>query len=532
MSKTPGELPSADELHGGDGSQGGIESQAVDGDSPGDEESSASVVVATLGRVLGPLVGLGVFFVLPETELAFADRGVAAVGAWMAVYWVTEALPLPVTALLPIVLFPFVEIRGGEAVTIREVAAPYAHEFIFLFLGGFLLALSVERWNLHRRFALLTLLLFGTRPSRIVAGFMVSTALISMWLSNTATVAMLYPIGLSVAGLLGDRDSIDERSSRPSRFAVCLLLAIAYSASIGGMGTLVGTPPNVFLAGFMKSEYGVELGFGRWMVFALPLVVVSLIVGWVLLTRWLFRSSDREIAGSRQFVRDELRELGPLDRGSWTVIGVFSLTAGLWVFREPLASWDALVEVLPFFARWSDAGIAVFGGILLFAIPVDARRGVFVLDWEATRRLPWGVLLLFGGGLSLAAAMARSEVPAWIGGHVPADWSAAASVCAIVVLIVFLTELTSNTATVAIFLPIVSVLARAAGETELSYCLPAALAASCAFMMPVATPPNAIVFGSGHVSIGAMVRAGFWFNLMSIVLIPAAVFALAARVFG
>jgi sodium-dependent dicarboxylate transporter 2/3/5 len=499
---------------------------------------------AWIGLAAGPLLALLVYIALPdptpdETSLSSAGRATAAIAVLMATWWVTEALPLAATALLPIVLFPLCGV-----VPVRQATAPYAHELIFLFLGGFMLAQALERWGLHRRVALLTLLCVGTRPARLVAGFMLASAFISMWISNTATTVMMLPIAVSVLSLVANRDESDAATDpdrtgsphrgRPGNFATCLMLGVAYGASIGGTATLIGSPPNVFLAGFLETNYGIELGFGRWMLIGLPVAVVFLPLAWLALTRLLYPPPKGAVVGGRQIIRDELHKLGPMSRGEKTVLAVFLLTAVLWMTREPLTQWRWLLAWFPTIANLSDAGIAVSAALLLFAIPVNAKRRVFALDWRTAQRLPWGALLLFGGGLSLAAAFRSSGLDVWISGpaRLLAGQHVAILVGVVVILIVFFTELSSNTATTATFLPVLSGVALGVGVHPTLLVVPATLAASCAFMMPVATPPNAIVFGSGHVRIAQMVRAGLVLNIISIVLINIAAHTLVVWAIG
>jgi len=408
--------------------------------------------------------------------------------------------------------------------------------------------MAIERWNLHRRIALVTVLAVGTNASRLVAGFMLATAFLSMWISNTATTVMMLPIGLSVIALMAQRPAADgsvtsghqadgvvtDQAMDTSRLAVCLLLGIAYAANIGGLGTLVGTPPNLLLAAFARETYGIQIGFASWMGFALPLVVTFLFVTWVLLTQVMFRLPWKEIPGGRELIRDELAKLGRMSRGEWTVAWVFAATAAAWVVRGPLTHWQWLIARVPPVGRINDTMIALIGAILLFMIPVNARAGVFPLDWAAAKRLPWGVLLLFGGGLSLAEAVTLSQLSGWIGNtvhqidHLPIG----VIVVAVVASVTLLTEVTSNTATVTTFLPVVGSVAVGIGTDPLLLLVPATLAASCAFMMPVATPPNAIVFGSGHVSIGQMTRAGACLNLFAIIAIPLLMYSVGAWLLG
>ncbi len=498
--------------------------------------------VAWIGRFGGPLAALGLYRLLPAGENGLSDdgRATAAIGCLMGLLWLTEAMPLPATALLPIILFPL-----ADVLPIREAAAPYAHEYIFLFMGGFMLALAMERWDLHRRIALITVLATGTSPVRLVGGFMLVSAALSMWISNTATTVMLLPIALSLVGLLCDgpgqrrpevsgrrngseeatesspAPAAEDANTEDANFATCLMLGIAYAASIGGMATLIGTPPNIFLAGFVQRTYDVEIGFGRWMVFALPMVIVFLLIAWAVLTRVVFPVRSEPIPGGRQLIRGELAGLGRTSRGEWTVLVVFVLTAVAWTVREPLSNWPWLLRQVPAVERLHDAGIALAAAVALFAIPVDARRGVFALDWKTARKLPWDILVLFGGGLSLAAAVQSSGLDRWIGDQVGAlqDLHPVALIAVVTVTVTLLTEMTSNTATASTFLPILGGVAVGIGVDPMLLLVPAGLAASCAFMMPVATPPNAIVFGSGHVTIRQMVKAGFWLNLIGAILI-------------
>jgi sodium-dependent dicarboxylate transporter 2/3/5 len=466
------------------------------------------------GLFLGPILALGVWILGPDS-MSDAARATASCGTLMAVWWMTEALPLPATSLLPIALFPLLGV-----LPITGATAPYAHKFIFLFMGGFMLALAMERWGLHKRIALLTLLFFGTSQRRIVAGFMVATAMLSMWVSNTATTVMMLPVATSVlAFALGDPDGEDNPGH--SRLSVCLLLGIAYAASIGGLATIIGTPPNVFLVSYLRDAQGIDVSFLQWMKVGLPLSVVFLFIAWMALTLVLYPLGASPIRGGRAMLRRELHALGRPSRGERTVLVVFVCTALAWIIRQPLSDWQWLAERVPAITRLDDSGIAIIAALALFIIPIDPRRGVFTLDWKTASRLPWGVLLLFGGGLSLAEAVRSSGLDAWIGDRAVAlggtpHWVVILSITA---LVIFLTELTSNTATAATFLPILGGAAVGMGIEPLLLVVPAALAASCAFMMPVATPPNAIVFGSGRIRIHDMLRAGLWLNLIGILLI-------------
>jgi solute carrier family 13 (sodium-dependent dicarboxylate transporter), member 2/3/5 len=500
----------------------------------GRDDTSARLRVRRAGLVLGPVVAALVYLVVPDVasgadgtpiELGHAGRATAAVATLMAVWWMTEALHVSATALVPVAVLPML-----QAVPLGEAAASYANPLIFLFLGGFLLALGLQRWGTERRLALLVLRVAGTEPRVVVGAFMVVTAGLSMWVSNTATVAMMLPIALSVvdAAVPGGRDALGP--GRPgSNFARSLLLGIAVSASIGGVGSLIGTPPNLFLASFAREELGIEISFARWLLLGVPLVVVFLPVAWVLLTRVLF-PPDVERGRLAGLGADAKAGQGPLGRAEWTVLAVFLTTASLWVTR-PLWEDLAIGGIRPFDGV-SDAGIAVLAGVALFALPVD-RYGERVLDWDTARTLPWGVLLLFGGGLSLAGAITATGLDDYLGSLLAGvDVPPVVLVAVVAAGVVFLTELTSNTATAAALIPILSAVAPGLGVHPLALAVPVALSASLAFMLPVATPPNAIVFGSGHVAMPDMMRMGLRLNLISIVLVTSATLALALPILG
>ena len=472
-----------------------------------------------IGLFLGPALFLGML-ALPSPEgLGTAGWRAAAVGVLMAVWWVTEPVPLAATALLPLPLFPLLGVTG-----VADAAGPYANELIFLFMGGFMLALAMQRWGLHRRIALTVLRMVGTRPTSLVWGFMLATAVLSMWVSNTATAVMMLPIGLSVVQLIeGGGDEGVPRSA----FSGALMLGIAYAASLGGFATLIGTPPNALVAGYLRETYGMEIGFSRWMMVGLPMTAVLLPLTWLLLTRFVYRVGGAEVPRGRDVIAGELRSLGPVSRGELAVFVVFMATACAWIFR-PL-----LQDLLPV-GQLSDAGIAIGASLVLFALPLDLKRGVFVLDWEWARRLPWDVLLLFGGGLTLADALTETGVARWIGGSLSGLAAVPTPVLILLVAatIVFLSEVASNTATAAAFLPVAGSLALGVGENPLLFIIPAALAASCGFMLPVATPPNAIAYGTGYVTVPQMARAGVWLDLLCIVVVLGVAYTVLLWVFG
>ncbi|ABA58900.1 Sodium/sulphate symporter [Nitrosococcus oceani ATCC 19707] len=459
-----------------------------------------------LGFILGPLVMISLLTLSPPTGLDIAAWQTAAITLLMAIWWITEALPIPVTALLPLVLFPLLGIAD-----IQETAIPYANPLIFLFMGGFIIALAIERCGLHRRLAYCILSCMGISPAATLGGFMVVSAFLSLWISNTATTMLMLPIACSVIeGLRGTKAA----APLSSPFAVALLLGIAYSASIGGLGTLVGTVPNALLAGFVLETYGFELGFAEWMLLAAPFLLVLLVFAWFMLTQVVFSGFHREHGDQRVPMRQALRQLGPVSRAERRVTMVFALVAILWLLRPLIATLAPNVAL-------NDPGIALFGAMLLFLIPLDWRRGRFLMDWKTAEQLPWGTLLLFGGGLSLAASINNTGLASWLGGNLTllSGLPAWLILLGIVAVVIFLTELTSNTATTSIFLPILGSVALSLGQPPLQLLIPVTLAVSCAFMMPVATPPNAIVFGTGLVSIPQMARAGFYLNLASMIII-------------
>ncbi|MEX2528139.1 MAG: DASS family sodium-coupled anion symporter [Gemmatimonadota bacterium] len=469
----------------------------------------------------GLLGGGGLFLLLlvvpPPPGLSPEGWRTAAVAILMAVWWMSEALPIPATALLPLVLFPVLGIldMGGAA-------TPYANELIFLFMGGFFLAFAMERWNLHRRIALTILGWVGEGPRALVLGFMVASGFLSMWISNTATAAMMLPIAMAVGELF--RPPHQEKDTGYS-FGIALMLGIAYGASIGGVATLIGTPPNAIMAGAAQELLGVEVGFLKWMIVGLPVAVILIPVAWALLVFVLYPPGELKGDGTAILAR-ERREMGAPSRGEWTVGAVFLLTALAWVFREPKDLGAFAIPGLQSLApAIRDSTIAMGAALLLFLIPVNWRRGIFALDWATARRIPWGVLVLFGGGLSLARAMEQSGLAAWIGagvgavGVVPSDLLAAL----VATLFIFLTEITSNTATATMAMPVMAGVAVGLGADPLTLMATAAMAASMAFMLPVATPPNAIVFASDYLSIPVMVKAGIWMNLIAIAVITAAV---------
>lgn len=468
-----------------------------------------------IGLFLGPALLLITLLLPAPGDMNQASWQALGLMLLMATWWSTEAIAIPATALLPIVLIPALGLGS-----VSQATTPYANPIIFLFMGGFILGLAMQRWNLHKRIALITLLAVGSQPRRQIAGFMLATAFLSMWVSNTATTIMMLPIGLSVVSMLGHKNP-----EAVKRFATALLLAIAYAASVGGIATLIGTPPNALLAGYLADSKGITIGFAQWMMIGVPVSLTMLVAIWFWLVRKDFGLGE-DSAHSADGLRQHLQELGVMSRAEKLVGSVFVLTAMAWIF-QPLLS----ASLLPWL---NDTVIAIAAALILFLIPVDLREKQFLMDWESAKEMPWGVLLLFGGGLALAGVISSSGLASWIAASlgVLGMLPALLMVALVVTVIIFLTEVTSNTATAAAFLPLLGALALSQDVSPIFFTVPAAIAASCAFMMPVATPPNAIVFGSGHVGIRDMVRAGFALNLIGIVVVTLMGYLLMGFVFG
>ncbi|HBT40470.1 MAG TPA: anion transporter [Rhodospirillaceae bacterium] len=473
-----------------------------------------------VGLVAGPALCMALAALPAPEGLGQEAWLTAGVAVWMAVWWLTQAVPLAVTALLPVLLFPVLGVAKAA-----DAAQAYAHPLVFLFLGGFVIALTIERWNLHRRVAITIVSLAGVRPDRLIGGFMLATAGLSMWVSNTATTLMMVPIGLSVVAFIeSHRQDGMPPTLAQDRFARGLLLAIAYAASIGGTATLIGTPPNAFLAGYLAQNHGVDLGFARWMLLGIPLATVMLLAAWLLLTRVLYPAEGLDLARVAAGIAAEKARLAPPTRGEAMTAILFAAVALAWVFQPLIA------DVVPV----SDTAIALTGAVAAFAIPVNLKKREFLMDWDHAVRLPWGILILLGGGFSLAEAIQTTGLAAWLG-HLVAGGSHLPLILlllAITGLVVFLTEITSNTATAAVFIPVAATLAVSMGFDAVTFAVPVAMAASCAFMMPVATPPNAIVFAAGRLDVMHMCAAGIFLNLIATVMIAGAALVLVPLVFG
>jgi len=462
-----------------------------------------------IGLVLGPALFVLMFAAEDWQDVMPPDAWrVAAIGIWMAIWWATEAIPVFATALLPIIAFAPLGIAP-----IREAAEPYANPIIYLFMGGFIMALALEKWNLHRRIALAILERVGTDGRRLIGGFMFVCALLSMWMTNTSTTMMLLPIILSVIGVI--RDNVEDLTPRArANFEIAMLLGLAYAASIGGLATLVGTPPNALLVGFMAENYGIQISFARWMLVGIPVTLIMLPVAWLLLTRVIFPVDIPASKAVNQHLHAMREEMGPITTPEKRVAIVFGLVVLCWMLRRPVTEWLGLAGV-------SDPGIVMTAALLLFMLPSGDRSRPSLMTWQDTSRLPWGVLILFGGGLSLAGAVSDSGLALWLGESLaPLNaLGTAVLIVSAVTLVIFLTELTSNLATTATLLPVVGAIALQAGVPPIMLTVPITIAASCAFMLPVATPPNAIVFATGAISIPQMVRAGIALNIAGIIVV-------------
>ncbi|PDH47895.1 MAG: anion transporter [Bacteroidetes bacterium MED-G13] len=466
-----------------------------------------------IGLVLGPvLFALVMLFFNPE-NLNPDAKSILSSTIWIAIWWITECVPISVTALLPIVLFP---LTGG--LDIKSTTASYGHNLVFLFVGGFIIALAIEKWNLHKRVALSIIKFTGTKKSRIILGFMIATAVLSMFISNTATTIMILPVGMAIISKVSESNNSYENIN----FGKSLMIAIAYSASIGGMATLIGTPPNMIFAGVVKESYGIEIGMLEWSKFGLPVSLFLLMICWIYLTKVAFSFEDKNQASGKQEINNQLKKLGKFSNEELKVSVIFGLTAFGWIFRKQL------VKIIPFL---DDTIIAISFAIVLFIIPDKKNKPL--LNWEDTIKLPWGILLLFGGGMAIASAFGKSGLALWIANLLSTmnGVSLFLLILIIVVSINLLTELTSNMATTAMLLPVLVTMALAINVHPYFLLVSATLAASCAFMLPVATPPNAIVFGSGLLKIEDMFKKGIWMNLFSVIVISLIVYYILPYVF-
>ncbi len=475
------------------------------------------------GLVAGPLVFICIVSIAGGQDLSADAWKVIGLASWMVIWWITEAAPIPVTALLPLVMFPILGIFS-----IKESTAPYASPIIFLFMGGFLIALGLEKHNLHKRIALRLIQFTGTHANGIILGFMMATAFLSMWISNTATTVMMLPIAMSVIGLIKSEEAtLGDSEAKFDLFSLSLLLSIAYAANIGGIATIIGTPPNVVLVGYLDEFVNYQMDFSRWILIGLPISIVLLLVTYLILTRILFPSGLGVIKGSKQIIDNQMIALGRMSKEEKLVSIVFGLTAAGWIFKN-------LINDLIGMNVMSDTVTAMSGGILMFIIPTNVKKGEFLMRWEDTSRLPWGILILFGGGLTLAKGMETTGLIQLVGEAIANRGHLGFGIIMVLLIttMLFLTELMSNVALVTIFIPVVIAIASGIGLNPLVATIPVTMAASCAFMMPISTPPNAIVFSSGKIRMKDMIRAGFLLNIVSVLVLLAATFTLIEWVFG
>lgn len=475
------------------------------------------------GKKVGLLLGASVFIfmlIIPAPEgLEPKAWRVAAITVLMAIWWITEAIPIPATALLPIVLYPALGVM-----TSGQTTASYGDQVIYLFMGGFFLAVTMERWNLHKRIALHIIRAVGSSPSMMILGFMSAVALLSMWISNTACAVMMVPIGIAVVSqitglskqeVLDGAPDGDAKKRQEANFAKSLMLGIAYAASLGGVATIIGTPPNTIMVGMIDRMYGLKISFAQWMMIGVPLSLVMLFVVWFLLTRLLFRTGDLKLAGSKELIDEEIEKLGAMTRPEKMILVVGCLMALSWIFRVPIT------KALPALKTVTDTTIAIGGAALLFILPVDWKKNIHLLDWKTAVKIPWDIVILFGGGICLANGFDKTGLAKWISGSLTSLEGVSIIVFILVVtaLTVFLTEITSNTATATLLVPIMGAAAIAMGVHPYATIIAACVAASFAFMLPVATPPNAVIFGSGYIRIKDMAYAGLLLNLSGIVII-------------
>tara|TARA_Y100000991_G_scaffold139653_1_gene105181 strand:- start:5582 stop:7093 length:1512 start_codon:yes stop_codon:yes gene_type:complete len=477
------------------------------------------------GLILGPIIFSVILIFVDAEGLTFEAKCILASTCWMAIWWVTECIPISVTALLPIVLFP---LTGG--MDIEKTTAAYGHKLVFLFVGGFLIALAIEKWHLHKRLALNIITVTGTSKSKIILGFMLSTAFLSMWISNTATSIMILPVGLAIISQLNDDKKTSENEQKA--FGKSLMLAIAYSASIGGMATLIGTPPNMILAGVVEESYGIKLNMFDWMKFGVPITALLLFLCWIYLTRIAYKFKNPEFSTGGNEIKRQIKKLGKFSNEEKKVLLIFSLTAICWILRGYLNEY-----IVPFLESISnisfdwmknidDTIIAILFSITLFIIPTKNHNSEkTLLAWKDTIKLPWGILLLFGGGMAIAAGFKETELSQWVGTQFSEiDFTLFFMILIIVVSINFLTELMSNMAATSVILPVLVGLAVTFDIHPYYLLMSATLAASCAFMLPISTPPNAVVFGSGLLKIEDMFKKGIWLNLISIIIITLIVY--------
>ena len=478
-----------------------------------------------------------VLWVPTPSGLSPDGKMVLGVAGLMALWWITEAIPLYATALIPLVAFPLLGIMKMD-----ELAMSYGHHYIFLFMGGFFIAKTIEKWNLHERIALHIISIIGASPRRIILGLMVSTAFLSMWISDTAATMVMFPIGLALIYHMqaSVKMSLGEEERQFNNFSTCLVLSIAYAALIGGIATLIGTPPNIVFAGAIEALYpnAPEITFFQWMKVGLPLTVIFLPLTWFYLTYVAFPIKMAEIPGGLELIQGKKRDLGAMSKGERFTSIIFTFAVLGWIFRKniEIGSWSipGWSNFLGLEQYVHDSTVAMMASLLLFIVPVDIKKGEFLLDWDWAKRIPWGILILFGGGLALASAVKSTGLSQWIGEgmKILSVFPVLMVVLGVCFVMTFMTEMTSNTAISTVFMPVLGGIAVAMKIDPMLLMVPAALSASCAFMLPVATPPNAIVFSSGYITAPQMARTGFGLNLIGMILITLTIYLLAVPIFG
>lgn len=483
---------------------------------PGGKMEKTRAKYQNIGFYLGPLLAALVLALPPAEGISLDGWRVVAMAALMATWWATEAIPVPATSLIPLIFLPLFGITSPD-----EAARPYADDVIFLLLGGFLIAMVMQRWNLHKRIALNILIRVGDHPAALIGGFMVATAALSMWISNTATTLMMIPIAISVANAVSGK-------KKGHAFTVALILGIAYASSIGGFGTPIGTPPNAIAIAYLKDAHGISISFVQWMMFGIPVVFVMIPTAWLVLTKWAYPIKGIHAEKGEAAVNKEIQKIGLITTPERRIALLFGVIALSWMTRP-------LLNDIPGLGGLNDMTIAILGAVLMFIIPAGSKEesGASLLNWEWAVKIPWGVLLLFGGGLSLANAIKVTGLSGWLGEALVGltAFPLLFLMLALITMVVFLTELTSNTATTAALMPVLGALAVVGDYNPLLLAAPAALAASCAFMLPVATAPNAVIFASGQVTIPQMCKAGFRLNLVAIIILTTISYALVPILF-
>jgi len=455
----------------------------------------------TIGLLLGPVLFLLILFFFKAEGLSKEGTSTLAIGTWIAVWWISEAIPISVTALLPFILFPITDVMS-----VKGVSSAFANQMIFLFLGGFILAVAIEKTNLHKRIALNIIYKIGSNWNKVILGFMLATAFLSMWISNTATAVMMLPIGLAVISQIQAPEDIKKKMGRS------LMLSIAYGCSIGGIATIIGTPTNVIFVGVVEEIYGHTISFTQWMLLGLPFSLLLLTIGWFYLTKIVFPIRTQGIPGGKEAIAMQLKQLGKISYQEKAVFAIFIGVALCWITNSFL-----LKKIIP---GINDTLIAIAGAIILFVVPSGEKHKNGIINWQTAEKIPWGILLLFGGGLALAEGFKVSGLAQWIGNQFTLFETLPIIVLILVIITVinFLTEITSNVATAAMLMPILAALALSIDVHPYFLMVAATISASCAFMLPVATPPNAVVFGSGLLSIPQMMKTGFWINIISILI--------------